>query len=254
MAVSALATARIEQSGRDVILEVEAQWGAVHVIDAGTHQERFQIPNPGWGVNAMVARDIDGDTIPDIAFAATASYREASMELVDSVSGDVKWSFTPQYGVFSAVALGDVDGDGQQEMIVAGNNGNNYAPIEIYDETTGALEWQSPLSIGNANDPFYISTARILFSPHLMDDAEDIILAGTSIYDGRITVIDGLTHNVKLANRNLREWSDAIALSDGCVTVGLRWRWGAGFRRRYATQYDRVERCAVAGLLRNRWA
>jgi hypothetical protein len=196
--ISAIGTADLDHNGQDVILEGDGQWGAVHVYDPNTQQERFNIPNPGWGVNAVVAADLDGDGVPEIAFAATEGYGAASIEVVDSMSGQVKWSFTSQDGVFAPTALGDVDGDGREEFVVAANTGNVAGQVEIFDASSGALKWQSPAFIGNANDPFYISTSRILLVPHATDNAMDIVFAGSSTYSGRITVMDGATHNVKL--------------------------------------------------------
>lgn len=196
--ITAIATADLDHNGENVILEGDGQWGAVHVYDPNTQQERFNIPNPGWGVNAVVAADLDGDGVPEIAFAAMQSFNAETIEVVDSLSGQVKWSFTPQDGVFAPVALGDVDGDGHEEFVVAANNGNDAGQVKIFDAGSGALRWQSPALIGNADDPFYISTSRILLVPHTGDSAMDIVLAGTSVYAGRITVMDGGTHDVKL--------------------------------------------------------
>lgn len=196
--IAALAFANLDNNNRDVILEGDAQWGSVNAYDTSTQQLRFSIHNPGWGVNAVAAADVRGNGIPEIAFGATQAYGAVAAQVVNSRSGQIDWSFTPQYGVFSPVALGDVDGDGHDELVIAGNNGNDYGPIEIFDADTGVLKWQSPSFIGNANDPFYISTARILLIPHTSDAAMDIVLAGSSIYDGRITVLDGTTKTVKL--------------------------------------------------------
>ena len=197
--IAALAFANLDNNNYDVILEGDAQWGSINAYDTSTQQLRFSIPNPGWGVNAVASADMKGNSIPEIVFGATQAYNNAAaIEAVNSRSGQVDWSFTPLQGLFSPVALGDVDGDGHSELVMAANNANQYGSIEVFDADTGALKWQSPLSIGNANDPFYISTVRILLIPHTSDAAMDIVLAGSSIYDGRITVLDGTTKSVKL--------------------------------------------------------
>src|SRR5262249_38674783 len=74
----------------------------------------------------------------------------------------------------------------------------SYGTVAIFDAATGAVNWQSSSFIGNANDPFYISTAKILLAPHKTGGGMDVVLAGTSIYSGRITVFDGASHAVKL--------------------------------------------------------
>src|SRR5262249_40289911 len=127
-----------------------------------------------------------------------SAYTAAAFEIVDSSSGAIKWSFTPWQGTFSAVALGDLDGNGGEELVAAANDGSSYGTVAIFDAATGAGNWQSSSFIGNANDPFYISTAKILLAPHKTGGGMDVVLAGTSIYSGRITVFDGASHAVKL--------------------------------------------------------
>lgn len=196
--IAALAFANLDNNNHDVILEGDAQWGSVNAYDTSTQQLRFSIPNPGWGVNAIAAADVKGNGIPEITFGATQSYGAVAAQAVNSRSGQVDWSFTSQTGLFSPVALGDVDGDGHDELVMAANNSNQYGTIEIFDADTGALKWQSPSSIGNANDPLYISTNRVLLIPHSGNAAMDIVLAGSSSNSGRITVLDGATKVVKL--------------------------------------------------------
>lgn len=141
-----------------------------------------------------------GNGIQEIAFGATQGYGDVAAQAVNSRSGLVDWSFTPQQGVLSPVALGDVDGDGHDELVLASNQFAYFGPgvIEIFDADTGLLEWQSPAIAGNGNDPFAIATARILLVPHNSDAAMDIILAGSNGYDGRIVVMDGATKVAKL--------------------------------------------------------
>jgi hypothetical protein len=199
--IAALAFANLDNNNHDVILEGDAQWGSVNAYDTSTQQLRFSIPNPGWGVNAVASADMKGNSIPEIVFGATQAYNNAAaIEAVNSRSGQIDWSFTPQQGPFFPVALGDVDGDGHDELVVAGNQFNYFGPgvITVFDADTGTLKWQSPAITGNGNDPFAIATSRILLLPHNADLAMDIIFAGSNGYDGRIVVMDGATKAVKL--------------------------------------------------------
>ncbi|MEO7064870.1 MAG: VCBS repeat-containing protein [Dokdonella sp.] len=197
--IGAIATADLDNNGHDVILLGDGQWGAVHVYDSNTHQQRLQIPNSGWGINAVASADLDGDGVPEIAFAAAeASLGDSSLLTVaDSRSGVAKWQLMPASGPFVAAALGDVDGDGREELVTAVTNGSLPGTIAVFDAQTGIQKWRSPASIGNANDPFYMSTANIKLIPHTTTPGMDIVLAGTS-FDGRIVVVDGTTMAVKL--------------------------------------------------------
>lgn len=197
--IGAIATANLDNNGRDVILLGDGQWGAVHVYDSSTHQERLNIANSGWGINAVASADLDGDGIPEIVFAtAQASFSNSSLlTIADSRSGVVKWQLAPSSGAYIPTSLGDIDGDGREELVAAATGGSP-ASIAVFDAQTGALKWSSPAFIGNANDPFYISTASIKLVPHATTPGMDIVLAGTSIYDGRIVVVDGADMSVKL--------------------------------------------------------
>ena len=190
--IAALAAVDLDHNGRDVILQGDAQWGAVNAYDPATHLLRFSIPNPGWGIAALDAADLDGDGTAEVVFANYSSVGNTAVEAVDSNSGQIKWAFTPQGGLFAPVAIGDVDGDGQLEIVVADAMEPVYSvagEVRIYDAVSGALKWQSP---GGS-----MGTRRILLRRHSNDLAMDIVLAGETFYDGKIVSIDGASQALK---------------------------------------------------------
>jgi outer membrane protein assembly factor BamB len=202
--IQSLIAANLDDNDRDVIIEGDAQQsGNINAYDSTTHQLRFSISGAGSGagIQALAAADIDGDGVAELAIApsqASAFGSASTFTIIDTSSGETEWTYAPMPGTFSQVAIGDVDGDGADELVVAGRNEYYYAPVSIFDAATGALKWQSPAPAGNANDPFYISTSRILLLPHESSAGMDIALAGTSSSSGRITVMDGASHVVKL--------------------------------------------------------
>ena len=197
--IDAIATANLDSNGQNDILLGDGQWGAVHVINPQTQQERFQIPNQAHGMNAITGIDFDADGKDEIAFAGFSAYNQAALlSIANGQNGLVEWEFVPSSGPFVATALGDVDGDGRIELVAAARGGNLPGTIAIFDAATGLEEWRSPAFIGNANDPFYIEVASIALAPRTGAPGMDIVLAGTSIYDGRIVVMDGTTNTVRL--------------------------------------------------------
>lgn len=197
--IAAIGTANLDNNGRDVILQGDGQWGELHVIDPNTHQERFLIPNEGYGMSAVVGVDFDGDSKDEIAFGSYTTFQgDPLITIASGQSGLVGWQFFPVNGPFIATALGDVDGDGRMELVAAtgGNYGNGT--IAIFDAETGLEEWRSPGNISNGNDPFYLTVAKIELVPHAGTPGMDIVLAGSASYDGKITVMDGTTHSVRL--------------------------------------------------------
>jgi hypothetical protein len=198
--IHAIATTRLEGGALDVILAGNDQSGSVHVYDSTTHQELFNVPNGGRGINSVTGADIDGDGIPEIVFAAEmASQSQPLITVADSRGGFMKWRFYPASNAFLATALGDVDGDGQNELIAAtfGNFGTN-GTVEIFDVATGISEWRSPAITTPGHDPVLVSASSIKLVPHSSSPGMDIILAGTYVSDGRIFVIDGVTMQTTL--------------------------------------------------------
>ncbi|MEP6880402.1 MAG: VCBS repeat-containing protein [Dokdonella sp.] len=197
--IGAIATANLDNNGRDVILQGDGQWGGVHVIDSNTHQERFQIPNEGYGIGAVVGADLDGDGKDEIAFSSSQAYHgDPLLTIANGQSGLVGWQFFPINAPFIATALGDVDGDGRMELVAAGDGGYGNGTIEVFDAETGAVEWRSPGNVFNSSDPFFIAVTKIELTPHVGSPGMDIVLAGSADYDGKITVVDGTDHSVRL--------------------------------------------------------
>jgi len=231
VSIQALIAADLDGNNRDVIISGDSQpSGSINAYDAITHQTRFSIPNAGAGIEALASADIDGDGVAELAIspnqASTFGSTRSTFQVIDTSSGETKWSYEPFHGTLSRVELADVDGDGADELIVAGNVDYYGGTVAIFDATGGALEWQSPPFTGYANEPFFMSTSRILLLPHQHDAGKDIVLAGASTYSGRIVVLDGVTHAVKLqidpsaAPLSSRYIIDAVALDyDGDGTT-----------------------------------
>lgn len=200
--ITAIATAHLDAnaSAPDVVLLGDGQWGSVRVYDASTHQQRFEIPNRGYGVSAVAGRDLDGDGIPDIAYTSySPGFNNQIMGVVDGRSAEPKWAFEPSSGPLSVTSIGDVDGDGREDLVAAdGTSYSSNGTIEVLDMQSGDVRWKSPDWIGNANDPLYISAQRIRQIPHAGAPGGDIVIGGSSIYSGRIIVLDGRDMTTKL--------------------------------------------------------
>ena len=192
-------TADLDGNDRDVIITAARQGGGVDAWDSTTHQIRFSAPGFSWDVSALGVAALFPGQSKQLLIAGREWSGERTLRLLDTSTGSIPWSYTPWHGIFSPVAIADVDGDGKDEVVVAGSDPNgNAGAIAVFDADTGILEWQAADPGGYGNNAFFVSTAKILLVPHNTDAAMDVVLAGNSNYDGRITVFDGATHAVRL--------------------------------------------------------
>ncbi len=198
--IGAITTADLDGGERDAIIYGDGQWGSVHVIDGTTHQERFAVPNGGHGTAAVIASDIDGDGTREIVFSPRSSYDgDRLVNVASGLDGTIEWSHIgSRGGPFIASGIADVDGDGRMEVVAASGSGYSTGTIGMFDLVSGTPIWRSPSPIGNANEPFYMTARRIAFRDRPQGSGKDLVLAGTSTYDGRIIVIDGVTKQVTL--------------------------------------------------------
>ena len=195
--ISALATADLQGAGRDDILVGDGQWGKVHVYDSNTHQQRFEVSHDGHGVGAIVAADLGGDGPAEIVFASGgSSFSDKAITVANGQSGESLWSLQVTRTPYLTTAIGDVDGDGRLELVAAGALDTWATTFAIFDLETGDEEWRA-LPQGNAGDPFFMGVKRIALLP-LSGGGMSIVFAGTSISDGRISVMNGVTKAVSL--------------------------------------------------------
>ena len=196
--IDAVAVANLDGVGADEIIEGDGQWGSVNIIDSQTRTLRLAIPNPGHGMAAVGAIRTATSQGKDVVFApsGSGSFSKLALRVARSENGQTLFELNSDGGV-GATSIGDLDADGQVELVTADSN-SSPGRIRIVDRNSGAEEWLSPPIAGNANEPFYIAP-RFLFQTQLdADPALELVVAGTSTYDGRIIVLDGQTRQVQL--------------------------------------------------------
>jgi hypothetical protein len=198
--ITAIAAADLDGDGLDEIIEGDGQWGAINVYSGQTHAVTLSIPNSGWGVSALAAVDFTGTGATSIAYGSVSAQLpdEAVLGIFDAATGAPQLElYQTQPGPYAPVAIGDVDGDGAPEFFFA-SEGTVYTQglVTQIDALSGDEEWQSPAENGNADDPWYMTPAALRVIPGADGDAGSLIVAGTSIYSGRILKIDGATHDV----------------------------------------------------------
>lgn len=136
-----------------------------------------------------VVGDLDGDTLPEVAFvtytAATSYGSTGVLRVVRGDTGEEVFSVTtPQICGDSGVALGDLDGDGSPEIIVGGPC-NTAGRIHAFDNM-GTLVWSSTNTDGS---PYIYN---LDFGAPAIADLEgdgraEVIVGGTVFeYDGTL--------------------------------------------------------------------
>jgi|GEM_PF-1070031 len=198
--IDAVGAATLDAGGRDSILIADESWGAIHVFDSITQQERFQIPNSGGGASAVTGVDFDHDGLDDIVFAADYVFGPGhGLAVADGQTGSLRWAFYPNETPYTSTALGDVDGDGRIEVVAAArHDGGGTGAISIFDAETGQRKWRTAQGQLPPTYPLAISTSRIELIPRPSTGGMDIVLAGSQYHSGKLLVVDGRTKEVRL--------------------------------------------------------
>lgn len=174
----------------------DGQWGAIHVIDAATRTELWNIPNPEHGVTDIAVFDADGDGAREILWGAGWSSTGPDYLYIHDVATQAgEWRSEDFNGPYSAIDMGDVDGDGQLEVVVASfESQSGYADgiIKVFDAHTNVLEWSSR---GNEFGGSAWTGIHGLKAINVDSDPQlEIVVVTDRLYDGALYVIDGLTH------------------------------------------------------------
>lgn len=207
----ATAVADVDGSGLDSLLL--ADWSQVLVIDPRTQDSIAHIPTPGSSIRGMAGIDVD-ENGADILFSSYFNPGTPLLTLADGRTGATLWQLTSPLGQFKATALGDVDGDGRVELIAAGQD-SWFGTVAIFDAETGRERWRSTMT-NDSTAPFHIAAHHIELLPHDSPPGMDMVLAGESLSQGRIAVIDGRTRQPKLLIGY--EWNSALPMNGRRVT------------------------------------
>jgi len=191
--ISAVAAGRLAGSTRDMALIGDAQWGAVHVVDGASGEERFAVQNSENGVRSIVTADLDGDQAAELAFNGGTSV----ITIASGVDGQRLARIPMSRSPFQGAGYGDVDGDGRLELVTV--TATEVATLATFDLTSGQRTWDSRWS-----DPIIalsiwrMSRSKAVLRKQTDGDGMDIVLGGEYLGEGRLIVFDGVTKQIKL--------------------------------------------------------
>ncbi|HEY6943397.1 hypothetical protein [Dokdonella sp.] len=191
--VVALAAVDADGDGVDEIVFSKSAYD-VELLDSVTRAVRMHYPALG-GAGAIASIATGGPGTPrQLAFAAPTS-----ITIVDAASGNVRWRLESRSAPQVVATIGDVDGDGASELV--GSAGfvpwDHSAGLQVRDMRTGATEWLSD----SEADPEVYATAPyrlLVVEPVTPSGEKRILVAGTSLYDGRMLLVGGASHDLYL--------------------------------------------------------
>lgn len=198
--IESIAAADLDGDSVDEIIEGDGQWGTINIYSSQTHTVTLSVPKSGWGVRSIATIDFERNGAPSIAYGAVQAVKpnEALMGIFDAATGATEWQLdATEPGPYAPVALGDLDDDGATDFVFA-SEGNGYSQgiLTELDASSGEQRWQSPAQYTNANAAYYMDPAALRVLPGANGGAGSLIVAGTSLYSGRILKVDGATHDV----------------------------------------------------------
>ena len=171
------------------------QWGSVTGFRGTDGAELWDIPNPEHGVFGIGIGDTDNDGSTEIVWGSGLSSSGADVVFVGSpVTEMTEWS-TPDLDGPLQVAAGDLNNDGRAEIVMASTQtGSNYdaGDIRVYDGTTHGLQWSLAPDYMNRLSIFQLAVGQLDSDPY-----GEIAVAGNDLYDPKLRVYDGVTHQVQ---------------------------------------------------------
>jgi len=165
----------------------------VHAINGQTGEGLWSTLIGSLWLNAVDARDVNGDGIDDIGYAHEylAGY-DNYLGVLDGTNGSEIWSDTVPYVVMD-VLMDDVDADGDVEAVFGGVYSYDQGEVFVRDGLNGQLEWSYDLgSLDHINGNIVLTTYDI------DEDADLDLVVGTYLGTLNIYAFDG--------NSNIPMW------------------------------------------------
>jgi hypothetical protein len=197
--IAALRLFDVTGDGVPELLFGDGQWGLIHALNAQTHAELWTVNNPDHSVTDIGVFDADNDGQLELLWGAGATSSGPDyMYVVSVATRAVEFQSYDIASYYTALDVGDVDNDGRAELVVASfESESGYADgvLLIFDAITHDLEYRSGTALFGGIAWEGVQQLRIANVD--ADPQPEILVATSQTYDGRLHVIDGLTHAVE---------------------------------------------------------
>lgn len=185
-------------SGNQIIVGDVGFPSTLHVLDPAIRTEIWNFETTDHFIYSVGAGDADGDGTKEIVFGVYEPHETwvaSRLRWIDAKDRTEKWRLESQAALFDLVALGDLNGDGRLEQVVAGRLSPN-SKTYIVDAATGESVWESPDPPSPATVPPMVTALAI---GELRPGLPDMVFGSDADTAGRLTVIDGRSHEVRLS-------------------------------------------------------
>jgi hypothetical protein len=188
--------------GVDDIIYGGRQGEGIFCFDPIQRKQIWKVFPSGYRNNSGFAiADIDNDKKDDIIFGGDfSSLVIKSIYMYNIENKNLIWSSHDIVGPFNAMEYGDIDGDNKPEIVIISKDlnyvGGNYNKIIVLDGETYKEKWISSGSfLGNTWGDIYTLSIKDLDN----DGVNEIIIAASELYDGKVWIIDGKNHIIKFS-------------------------------------------------------
>jgi hypothetical protein len=196
--LDSLAVADLDGAGKAEIIVGDGQWGNVTGYD-GTNTLLWQIANPDHSVNDVAVGDVNGDGVNEVVFGTGTGMHGDHLFVADWSTESILWqSENPDCPLLATSC--DLDLDGTPEIVMASEtteDGYWGGLVHIYDSVTRELEWRID------TDYFWVDIHGLGCGQLDADPQLEIALGVSILYEPKVYVYDGLSHERQFSSQNL---------------------------------------------------
>ena len=166
----------------------------LHCVNSLDQSELWVVTAQGRGIADICVSDLDEDGQLELLFGSgTEGGGSHKLEIFNINTQVREWLSKAEDGPFRAIDIEDVDNDGIKEIVAVSHRsslGYEGGILSVFDAVTHEIEWQSDDQLFHSN---WTGINDVKVADINNDGIKEIVVAGGSMYNGKIWIFDGIT-------------------------------------------------------------